>query len=61
MIAHYPFSVLRWLSIPSSDGKWGPTRRWVAILSPPGFGLVMLVNAYGWDGYSMTVGVSTVM
>eukprot|EP00958_Prasinococcus_capsulatus_P016084 scaffold1766_cov401-Prasinococcus_capsulatus_cf.AAC.41 len=31
LLLQYPFSILRWLSTPAPDGRWGP-RRWVGPL-----------------------------
>ena len=45
-VIEYPFSVLRWLSIPSADQVWGPRRRTATVLCPP-FALMIMMLAWG--------------
>eukprot|EP00750_Incisomonas_marina_P010418 INCI16271.16.p1 GENE.INCI16271.16~~INCI16271.16.p1 ORF type:complete len:695 (-),score=96.08 INCI16271.16:1407-3491(-) len=61
-IAEWPFSMLRWLSIPACDGKWDPVRRWAASFSPLMLSVVILLDCEGWNGfeYNGTIAVETV-
>ena len=55
-VLEFPFSVLRWLSIPSADGVWGPRHRWAAILSPTGLISVLVLAIWGWEGFEYQLG-----
>lgn len=44
-----PLSVIRWLSIPSSDGEWGRRRRLWTAASPPLAALLFLTTQFGGD------------
>ena len=48
-VAEYPFSVLRWLSIPGSDGAWDRRRRVFTAMAPPFLGLVVTLDS-PWAG-----------
>jgi sodium/potassium/calcium exchanger 6 len=50
-VLEWPFSVLRWLSIPPCDGKWDPVRRWCSVISPLVMWMVILLDCEGWDGF----------
>ena len=56
-IVEYPFSVLRWLSIPSADMVWGPRRRTATIICPPFALLIMLLAWGGRASYTLHVGL----
>eukprot|EP00118_Oscarella_pearsei_P009034 m.49534 g.49534 ORF g.49534 m.49534 type:complete len:570 (+) comp34008_c0_seq1:16-1725(+) len=54
-IVEYPFSVLRWLTVPSCDTIWD-TRRWIfAILCPVPAGFLLLIAAKSWDGFLVNI------
>ncbi|XP_065826878.1 mitochondrial sodium/calcium exchanger protein-like [Oscarella lobularis] len=55
-IVEFPFSILRWLTVPPCNEVWD-TRRWIfAVLSPAPAGLLILLASKGWDGFVLTVG-----
>jgi len=59
-VLELPFSVLRWLTVPSTNLQWSATRRWLSVLSPFPFCLlfsVMCVNSF--DGLTNTVQISS--
>lgn len=45
-----PFSVARWLSIPSSDGEWDWRRKWLSMAALPGASLLLLLEASNLRG-----------
>jgi hypothetical protein len=51
VLLELPFTLLRWASIPSSDRVWDAKRRVVAVVSPTGFVLALLLDAQGWEGF----------
>eukprot|EP01062_Namystynia_karyoxenos_P066072 TRINITY_DN60093_c0_g1_i1.p1 TRINITY_DN60093_c0_g1~~TRINITY_DN60093_c0_g1_i1.p1 ORF type:complete len:609 (+),score=138.12 TRINITY_DN60093_c0_g1_i1:63-1829(+) len=62
----YPFSVMRWLSIPSADGEWDRRRRTLCAIAPVGAVCVVFLDFSGnWqdgspaDGFRQTVGSSS--
>ncbi|EDV27705.1 uncharacterized protein TRIADDRAFT_53673 [Trichoplax adhaerens] len=52
----WPFSLLRWMSIPVADGKWDPWRRFFVIISPAPMAYVILLAAKGFEGFTLPVG-----
>jgi Ca2+/Na+ antiporter len=51
-----PFTLLRWASCPAVDGSWDGKRRAVAVAFPIGFPQVVLLDAFGWDGFGFDMG-----
>ncbi len=53
-LIEWPFSVLRWLTIPEADGEWGTRQTLIAAVAfPCGIYLVyvdFVANAVAWDG-----------
>jgi hypothetical protein len=52
VLLELPFTLLRWASIPSADKAWDAKRRRVAVVSPTGFAVALLLDAQGWEGFS---------
>eukprot|EP00123_Amoebidium_parasiticum_P001463 comp12564_c0_seq1/m.7562 comp12564_c0_seq1/g.7562 ORF comp12564_c0_seq1/g.7562 comp12564_c0_seq1/m.7562 type:complete len:753 (-) comp12564_c0_seq1:294-2552(-) len=55
-VVEFPFTVMRWLSVPPCDGEWGPRRRWLVCLSPPGLFISSILQFREWDGFEDMVG-----
>jgi len=53
-VLEYPFSLLRWLSVPLSDGEWGPKRKALLVYSPIPFACVFLTSAVGTSWMEFT-------
>ena len=55
LILELPFTLVRWASCPSVDQHWDLSRRFVAVLAPTGFLQILLLDAFGFDGFTMTL------
>ena len=55
VLLELPFTLIRWASCPSVDQHWDLSRRIVAVLSPMGFLQILLLDAFGFDGFTMTL------
>jgi sodium/potassium/calcium exchanger 6 len=51
-IIEFPFSVLRWLSIPSAESHWSRKHRFFASTGPVGTAAMILLDAAGTDGFT---------
>ena len=49
-LIEWPFSLARWLSIPSSDGEWDGRRRRLSAASLPGAALVLFLEVANLRG-----------
>lgn len=52
VVLEYPFSLLRWLSIPSATADWDAKRRFLAACSPACAGAVIALDVKGWDAFA---------
>eukprot|EP00042_Codosiga_hollandica_P032104 m.200103 g.200103 ORF g.200103 m.200103 type:complete len:398 (-) comp53813_c0_seq3:155-1348(-) len=55
-IVEFPFSILRWLSIPCGDSVWGPRHRMLTVVSPIFLTALLVLSAEEWGGFTMVVG-----
>lgn len=51
-VVEWPFSVLRWLSIPSAEPHWSRKHRFFASTGPLGCAAMVLLDAAGPDGFT---------
>ncbi|XP_065193970.1 putative sodium/calcium exchanger 7 [Sycon ciliatum] len=57
-VVEYPFSWLRWLSIPPCDERWNWQRRAFAVAFPLPAAIVLVIAAEGFGGMTMDVSFS---